>query len=120
MQTSTLGRNQPCSCGSGRKFKHCCADKAVSPQVPADLTTDIDMLMVAAMALHRDKRYAEAITAYQRVLQLQPDHAQALHLVGLMAQQEGDPATAIELIRRAIAIQPVAEMHYNLAIALQA
>lgn len=21
-----LGRNQPCSCGSGRKYKNCCAD----------------------------------------------------------------------------------------------
>jgi hypothetical protein len=23
-----LGRNDPCSCGSGKKFKHCCARKA--------------------------------------------------------------------------------------------
>jgi hypothetical protein len=22
--TTALGRNDPCSCGSGRKFKHCC------------------------------------------------------------------------------------------------
>ena len=22
-----LGRNDPCHCGSGRKFKHCCLDK---------------------------------------------------------------------------------------------
>jgi predicted O-linked N-acetylglucosamine transferase (SPINDLY family) len=120
MQAHPVSRNQPCPCGSGRKFKHCCVDKAVSSQLSEDLTTDIDTLMGAAMALHRDKRYAEAITAYQRVLQLQPDHAQALHLLGLMAQQEGDPATAIELINRAIAIQPSAEMHYNLAVALQA
>ena len=21
------GRNEPCSCGSGKKFKHCCASK---------------------------------------------------------------------------------------------
>ena len=29
------GRNDPCACGSGKKFKQCCADKptqAVSPQ----------------------------------------------------------------------------------------
>ena len=120
MPTSPLGRNQPCSCGSSRKFKHCCAGKSAAPQAPDDLTTDIDVQIGVAMALHRDKHYAQAITAYQCVLQLQPDHAQALHLLGLMAQQQGDPATAIELISRAIAIQPVAEMHYNLAVALQA
>ena len=22
-----VGRNEPCPCGSGRKFKHCCAQK---------------------------------------------------------------------------------------------
>src|SRR5215813_3162768 len=24
---TTLGRNDPCHCGSGRKYKHCCLDK---------------------------------------------------------------------------------------------
>jgi hypothetical protein len=23
----TIGRNDPCSCGSGKKYKHCCASK---------------------------------------------------------------------------------------------
>jgi hypothetical protein len=25
--TRRIGRNDPCSCGSGKKFKHCCAAK---------------------------------------------------------------------------------------------
>jgi hypothetical protein len=25
--TPTLGRNDPCHCGSGKKYKHCCLDK---------------------------------------------------------------------------------------------
>lgn len=25
-----IGRNEPCSCGSGRKYKKCCLDKQVS------------------------------------------------------------------------------------------
>src|SRR5579871_373573 len=25
--TSRVGRNDPCPCGSGKKFKHCCQDK---------------------------------------------------------------------------------------------
>jgi hypothetical protein len=33
------GRNEPCSCGSGKKFKHCCASKKdrVHPAVIAAL-----------------------------------------------------------------------------------
>lgn len=26
-ETSALGRNDPCHCGSGRKYKQCCLDK---------------------------------------------------------------------------------------------
>ncbi|HZF29547.1 MAG TPA: SEC-C metal-binding domain-containing protein [Gammaproteobacteria bacterium] len=26
--TTTVGRNAPCPCGSGKKYKHCCAAKA--------------------------------------------------------------------------------------------
>jgi hypothetical protein len=29
--TMKTGRNQPCPCGSGKKFKKCCLDKAVAP-----------------------------------------------------------------------------------------
>ena len=30
MAASKVGRNDPCPCGSGRKYKACCADKAES------------------------------------------------------------------------------------------
>src|SRR6266849_7614479 len=29
-----LGRNDPCSCGSGLKFKKCCLPKVISPTAP--------------------------------------------------------------------------------------
>ncbi len=29
-----IGRNAPCPCGSGRKYKHCCAGKAAEPEGP--------------------------------------------------------------------------------------
>jgi len=27
MKTPAIGRNDPCPCGSGKKFKHCCMGK---------------------------------------------------------------------------------------------
>ena len=44
-----------------------------------------------------------------------PDHADALHLLGVLAFQTGHIGAAIDLIGRAIAINPaVAEYHSNL------
>lgn len=28
VQAKQIGRNEPCACGSGKKYKHCCASKA--------------------------------------------------------------------------------------------
>jgi hypothetical protein len=33
-----LGRNDPCPCGSGKKYKHCCLNAAAQAAAPADLT----------------------------------------------------------------------------------
>jgi hypothetical protein len=33
------GRNDPCPCGSGKKYKHCCLNAGSGPAIaPADLT----------------------------------------------------------------------------------
>jgi len=120
MQATAVGRNQLCPCGSQRKFKHCCASKpkqAVSEPVPS---TDVDVLLAAASALHRAERLPQAIAAYKLVLQQQPEHAHALHMLGMLAQLQDDQMAAVEWIKRAIAIEPTPEMHYNLAVALQA
>ena len=33
------GRNDPCPCGSGKKYKKCCLGKTTSPVEPAVATT---------------------------------------------------------------------------------
>ena len=30
-RSSRVGRNDPCPCGSGKKYKHCCLAKAEPP-----------------------------------------------------------------------------------------
>jgi tetratricopeptide (TPR) repeat protein len=32
-----VGRNDPCTCGSGKKYKKCCANRQIIPQIPAEL-----------------------------------------------------------------------------------
>src|SRR4051794_3002523 len=75
----------------------------------------IDQLIQSALEHHRagDLPAAEAI--YRQILSSHPSHAPALHLLGVIAYQSGETADAIELISRAIAINPnVASFHSNL------
>ncbi len=72
------------------------------------------------LELHQQGRLAEAENAYRQVLQQSPDHAEALHLLGVAAIQTRRTRLAIELIGRAVALKPDhAEAHVNLGIALQ-
>jgi protein O-GlcNAc transferase len=70
---------------------------------------------------HRAARLAEAARCYQDILEAEPDHADALHLLGVIAHQLGEHSTAIELIEGAIELQPgVADYYSNLGNALRA
>jgi tetratricopeptide (TPR) repeat protein len=55
-----------------------------------------------ALALHKNGRLAEAERLYRDLLALQPHHSDALHYLGLLTHQAGDPEAAIGLIERAI------------------
>lgn len=69
-----------------------------------------------AVQHHRGGRLAEAEELYRTLLAASPDDADALHLLGLLRAQRGDAAGGRELIRRAIAIRPAADLfHINLA-----
>ena len=73
----------------------------------------------AALQHHRAGRLGEAEALYRKVLAAQPNHADALHFLGLIADQTGRPDAALELIRGAISINPsTASYHYNAGLIL--
>ena len=55
---------------------------------------------------HRAGQWREAETLYRQVLDADPDQADALHLLGMLAHQRGDDAEADRLIARALAVRP--------------
>jgi tetratricopeptide (TPR) repeat protein len=74
-----------------------------------------------AVRYHQNGHLEQAARIYQDILRRQPDHAEALHLLGVVALQQGDPARAVELIGRAVAVNPsAAAFHANLAEAYRA
>src|SRR3974390_1214800 len=69
-----------------------------------------------ALQDHQTGRLAAAARRYESILAQLPDHADALHLLGVVALQQGRLQQAVELIGRAIAVNPaVADYHSNLA-----
>jgi tetratricopeptide (TPR) repeat protein/SAM-dependent methyltransferase len=67
------------------------------------------------MEHHQAGRLPQAEAIYRRILQVDPDHPDALHFLGLIARQVGNAEAAIELIGKALALKPdYAEAHNNL------
>jgi predicted O-linked N-acetylglucosamine transferase (SPINDLY family) len=62
--------------------------------------------LAIALAHHRAGRLDVAEEIYRRVLAAEPDHAPALHLLGVIAHQTGRHAVAVERIRQAVALEP--------------
>jgi len=57
---------------------------------------------------------------YRQILQTEPNHPDALHLLGMIAHQVGKYDVAVELINKSLAIRPdSAEVHNNLGNALK-
>jgi predicted O-linked N-acetylglucosamine transferase (SPINDLY family) len=61
-----------------------------------------DRLMKRAFPLHRDGRLSEAQALYERILEIRPDHADALYLLGEICRQSGQIDRAIRLMQEAV------------------
>lgn len=78
-------------------------------------------LLELGISHHRLGRLDQAEQAYALLRRENPDHPDALHLLGVIAHQRGDARRAIALIQQAILVRPgVAAMHANLAEAYRA
>ena len=83
-------------------------------------TLTIQQAIDLAAQHHKEGRLSQAETAYQRILESDPNQPIALHLLGVVAHQTGKNDVAVDLITRAIAIDPdLAEAHSNLGTALR-
>ncbi|NQW00812.1 MAG: tetratricopeptide repeat protein [Rhodospirillales bacterium] len=84
-------------------------------------TVAIQQALNLAIQHLRDASTAEAKTAFQQVLEIDPEQPVALQFLGVISHQQGDSDSAVELIRRAIAVKPdYADAHSNLGLVLKA
>lgn len=66
----------------------------------------IDEAMRLATGLHRAGHREDAFKIYGRVLELVPQHPDALHFMGILAHEQGSEADAIQLMARSVALAP--------------
>jgi hypothetical protein len=116
-----LGRNEPCPCGSGKKYKRCCQGALVAqPLLPTErprgaehephgelcpccvekLEEQADRVTDELVAGRLDQ--AEALC--QHLIADFPTEAEGLDLLSMILQERGQHERALELLRRASAI----------------
>jgi tetratricopeptide (TPR) repeat protein len=88
---------------------------------PDAMSDDLTSLLTQALALHRRGELAAAEVLYRRALAIAPRQPDALHLLGVITAQRGQPDEAIPLLQAAVAeAHSDANMQANLARACKA
>jgi tetratricopeptide (TPR) repeat protein len=108
-----VGRNQPCPCGSGKKYKRCCLakDEALASErlraraVDHDRWEDDDLAETsnAVVDLIDAGRLDEAEAAARDLLLRYPDVVDGLERLGMVYQARGDRKRAADYYRQAAA-----------------
>jgi len=79
----------------------------------------VEEILEAAVSRHEAGELDEAENLYRQILLRQPEDADALQMLGVLALQRGDPRAALELIERSLALNPTApECHYHHGVVL--
>src|SRR5262245_30453782 len=103
---------------SGSTSAPCCTRLSSGPRPRWRRMPTVAEAFAMAVQQHQAGQLAAAEQLYRQVLQADPNHADAWHLLGLIASQVGNHNIAISCITKAAALKPdFAEAHYNLGLA---
>ncbi len=108
------GRNDPCSCGSGKKFKHCCEGKPAARPAAGPPPEELKQLV----SLHNARRYAEVEGPARALVARYPDAGLVWKMLAYALQSQGK--NAINAFQKAAELLPAeANLHFNLALQQQ-
>lgn len=128
---SANGRNEPCPCGSGKKYKKCCleGDKALVRQTRpaalpaiaeddfvAELLPKVDEAVDRLLSRLEKGQFENVEAGLEALLRKHPDYHTTNYAMGTyLAMVRSDPENAIPFFQKAVSIfPPLAEAHYNL------
>lgn len=90
MRLAGTGRNDPCPCGSGKKYKKCHLAEDEGATVAPPAAPDPEAMLAAGWRLFEQRRPGAAEKEFRAALALRPDFADALAGIGLARLQSGD------------------------------
>ena len=109
----SIGRNSPCPCGSGKKYKVCClnsprgaaqggtvAKRAPTPERPSPAA--IRNALEQATLFYRTGHLADAEGLFRSVLAHEPNHEEAIEGLARLAIEGGRPSAAVTFLEQAV------------------
>ena len=105
-----IGRNSPCPCGSGKKYKRCCLGrpqgikKRVIREIPLNFIpvyTDLDKLSNSVVDLVRENRLDKAEKVCRKLLKKYPDQVDGIERSAYVCEARGERKKAVELYHQA-------------------
>lgn len=115
-----VGRNDPCPCDSGKRYKQCCGALGQSGGTGNAVSDAAEVLLRAAMTRHQAEQLFDAEALYRQVLDNDPKNAIARQYLGVLKMQRGDPAGGETMVREALAVQADnPDFHNNLGLCLR-
>lgn len=109
------GRNAPCPCGSGKKYKKCClASDEAAERNAADAQRHLletmvweddglDDLSNSVLDLIKERRFEDALAACKRLLDEWPEVVDGLERSAMVYKAMGQDDQALDYYRRALA-----------------
>ncbi len=112
------GRNDPCPCGSGKKYKKCCGlAGSARPETSTVRLSPSDMNLLGALTTSR--RYPELEVSARELLVRHPDEGLLWKILGVALWMQGKDAL-VAMQRAAELLPDDAEAHGNLGNVLRA
>jgi len=121
MNIKKFSRNDPCPCGSGKKYKQCCQATLDAQQSDpnARVRENVPDLFKQASKYQKSGNLEKAEEIYNLILSVSPKHVSSLYNLGLLACDTNRFDMAVELLRKAVRIEPSADNYCSLATALK-
>lgn len=114
MTNKKTGRNDPCPCGSGKKYKQCCLSRdGAQPANVEAMGAQVQRALHEAWLQRRLGNLTQAEGVCQQILQAMPNQPDALNLAGGIALQQSNLEVAIPLLQRAVKANPRHPEYYN-------
>ena len=119
---NNIDKNQPCPCGSTKKYKHCCQRKLKQRDAAthANVAT-VPIWLKLAMQNMQSGKFHLAQMVYEQVLQVKPKNVEAQQWLAVALHQQGKSERAIEIIKQCLSENSdIATVHSTFANILKA